>query len=167
MQGEGVEHEIDVLAIKGNSAFVIEAKYRNDYRSKTHVNTVMYADARIEDIRRQAKKNGDTKEYYMWVITNTRFTDAAINYVQYRDVQIMGWDFPRYINLMKIVSEKKMFPVTILDSLNKKALNAFAKDGIVLVSQLANMTKEHFENYYELAPRTAEKLAGEVSELLR
>jgi hypothetical protein len=166
MEGEGVTHEIDVLAEKGNTVFVIEAKYRNEYQTKTHINQVMYADARLQDVKRQAVKKGDMREYYMWVVTNTRFTDNAINYVEYRDIQLMGWDYPKYINLKKIVSDRKLYPVTILPSITHKALKGLAADGIILVKSLCEMTSLDFQKYYKLSRTLSDKLVREVNELV-
>src|SRR5690606_21498633 len=141
-EGEGVMHEIDVWAEKGKVVYIIEAKYRNDYKSKTHINDVMYADARLQDIKRKAEKEGNVKEFYMWVVTNTQFTDNAINYIKFRDIQLMGWDYPRYINLKKIVSDKKLYPVTIIPSITKKLLRALANEKIVLVKSLYGYSAE-------------------------
>jgi len=165
LDGEGVQHEIDVIATKGNSVFVIEAKYRNDYKIKTHINQVMYADARLEDIRRQARKKGDTRDYYVWVVTNTRFTDNAMNYVRHRDVQLMGWDYPNYINLMKIVSQKDLYPVTVLPSITKSALNSFAKRGVVLAKSLRNYSAEKLQSEFNIADKLSHKLVLEIAAL--
>lgn len=164
-KGEGVQHEIDVWAEKGNVVFVIEAKYRNDFRAKTHINQVMYADAKIQDIKRQALKEGDTREFYEWVVTNTRFTDNAINYVNHRDMQLMGWDYPKYINLKKIVFERGLYPVTTLPSITKKALKRFSVDGIILVKQLIGVDEDRYVSHYELSHTLARKLVAEVKEL--
>ena len=166
LKGEGVEHEIDVLAQKGNVIFVVEAKYRNDYKNKTHINQVMYADARLADIRRQAQKMGDTREYYMWVITNTKFTDAAINYVKHRELQLMGWDFPKYINLMKIVYEKKLYPVTVIPSITKKALKKMAAMDIVLVKSLKDFSVDDYRDKFDLSMTLSKKLHKEVIDLM-
>jgi len=166
LDGEGVQHEIDVWAQKGNVVYITEAKYRNDIKGKTHINTVMYADARLNDIRRRAIKNGDHREYYMWVVTNTRFTDAAINYAEYRDVQLMGWDYPKYINLMKIVSDKKLYPVTILPSITHKVLKALAADKIVLIKSLRGYTANMLQEKYGLSRTLSIKLEKEIKELL-
>lgn len=164
-EGEGVTHEIDVWAEKGNVVYVIEAKYRNDYASKTHINQVMYADARMQDIKRQARKQGDYREFYMWVVTNTRFTDNAINYVEYRDMQLMGWDYPKYINLKKIVSDRKLYPVTILSSITKKLLKQFSADGVILVKTLTGITSQDLQNRYGVSRTMADKLVNEINEL--
>lgn len=164
-KGEGVTHEIDVWAEKGNVVFVIEAKYRNDFRAKTHINQVMYADAKVQDIRRRAKKDGDNREFYEWVVTNTQFTDNAINYVEYRDMQLMGWDYPKYINLKKIVYERNLYPVTVLPSITKKALKQFSADGIILVKQLLDLDENQFMQYYDLSHTLSKKLVREINEL--
>jgi Holliday junction resolvase-like predicted endonuclease len=165
-KGEVVEHEVDVLATKGNVVFVIEAKYRNDYKTKTHINQVMYADARIEDIRRRAKKDGDTREYYLWVVTNTQFTDNAMNYVKKRDLQLMGWEFPRYINIKKIAYEKKLYPVTVLPSITKSALKQCAKEQLILAKDLFPLTAEELQEKFGISQRSAKKLEQEILELM-
>ena len=167
LDGEGVTHEIDVYAEKGNVIYVIEAKYRNEFKSKTHINQVMYADARLDDIRRQAKKRGDTREYYMWLVTNTRFTDNAINYIQYRDIQLMGWDFPKYINLMKVAYEKKLFPVTVLPSITFKALKTFSAQKIILVKDLVSFSEYQLRDIFGFSLSLSKKLHQEIIELMK
>ena len=166
VQGEAVQHEVDVVAEKGNVVFVVEAKYRNDFKSKTHINQVMYADARIQDIQRRARQDGDTREYYMWVVTNTRFTDNAINYVSKRDVQLLGWDFPKYINLKKIAYEKKLWPVTVLPSITKSVLKQCAREHLLLVRHLHPMTPQELQKRFNINERLAKKLEQEVLELM-
>ncbi len=165
-KGEGVEHEVDVWAEKGNLVFLIEAKYRNDYKTKTHIDQIMYADARLGDIRRAAKQRGDEKEYYMWVVTNTKFTDNAIHYVEYRDLQLMGWDFPKYINLMKLVYEKKLYPVTVLPSITKHALKEMAERNIILVQELKDYSIDRLREEFDLSMTLSKKLHQEILDLL-
>ena len=165
-KGEAVEHEIDVWAQKGDIVYIIEAKYRNEYKTKTHINQVMYADARLQDIRRRAKKDGDTREFFMWVITNTRFTDNAMNYVRARDVQLMGWDYPKFINLKKISYDKKLYPITVLPSITKSVLKQCAKEDVVLVRQLYPMTADQIQKKFSISARSAKKLEQEVLELM-
>lgn len=164
--GEGVTHEIDVWAEKGNVVYIIEAKYRNEYKLKTHINQVMYADARLGDIRRRAEKEGDTREYFVWVVTNTKFTNSAVNYVAYRDVQLMGWDYPKFINLKKIVSERKLYPVTILPSITKKALKVLADKKIILVKSLFGLTAVEIAEKCGVSQIVSKKLENEIHELI-
>ena len=166
LKGEGVDHEIDVYAEKGNIIFISEAKYKNDFKLKTHINHVMYADARLQDIRRRARREGDPREYYMWVVTNTKFTDNAINYVAYRDIQLLGWNYPPFINLMKLVSGKKMYPVTILPSITKSVLKKLAHKELILVKYLTRFDVDDLMKGFGISHRLARKLVLEVRELM-
>lgn len=166
IEGEGVTHELDVWAEKGNVVFVVEAKYKNDFKLKTHINQVMYADARLQDIKRQALKKGDNREYYMWVVTNTNFTDNAINYVEFRDVQLLGWKYPGYINLMKIVYEHKLYPVTVLSSITKSVLTKLAARGDVLVRDLAYLNASELQEDFGISKKEGVELKKEIEMLL-
>lgn len=166
LQGEAVEHEIDVMAQKGNVVFLVEAKYKNDFRTKTHIDKVMYADARLVDIRKKAQLNGDTREYYMWMVTNTQFTQNSLNYIEHRDLQLMGWDYPKFINLKKIVREKKLYPVTVVPSMTQSLLKKLALNDVVLVQDLYYVEAKDFEKDYGVSERTAKKLVKEVHELI-
>ena len=166
LKGEGVDHEIDVYAEKGNVIFISEAKYKNDFKLKTHIDHVMYADARLQDIRRRAKKEGDPREYYMWVITNTKFTDNAIRYASYRDIQLLGWNYPPFINLMKLVSEKKLYPVTILPSITRSILKKLAHKELILVKYLTQFDVNDFMEFFGASHRLAQKLVSEIHELM-
>ena len=166
LKGEGVEHEIDVYAEKGNVVFISEAKYKNDFKLKTHIDHVMYADARLQDIRRRAKREGDPREYYMWVITNTKFTDNAIHYAAHRDIQLLGWNYPPFINLMKLVSEKKLYPVTILPSITRSILKKLARKDLILVKYLIPFTPDDMMEQFGASRRLAQKLVSEIHELM-
>lgn len=165
-KGEAVEHEVDVVARKGNMTFIVEAKYRNDFHIKTHIDQVMYADARLEDVRRRALADGDTREYYMWVITNTRFTDHSESYVTKRDLQLMGWDYPRFINLKKIAHEKKLYPVTVLPSVTKSFLKQCAQKQMILAKDIYPMNVEEIQKEFDISAQTAKKIEQEVLQLM-
>jgi len=165
-QGEVVQHEVDVLAMKGNVVFLIEAKYRNDINIKTHIDQVMYADARLEDVRRRARGEGDTREYYEWVVTNTTFTEHSRNYVSVRDLQLLGWDYPMYINLKKISREKRLYPITVLPSITKAVLKACSREGYILIRHLRDYTINDFHKKLGASMRLSKKLFNEVTELL-
>ena len=165
-QGEVVHHEVDVLAMKGNIVYFIEAKYRNDSDMKTHIDQVIYADARLEDIKRRAKTDGDTREYYGWVVTNTTFTEHSQDYIQKRDLQLLGWDYPIYINLKKISREKKMYPVTVLPSITKPVLKQCSVHGYILVLHLKNFTVDDFHKKLGVSMRLSKKLHEELRGLL-
>ena len=163
MKGVCVTHEIDVIASVGSKRFLIEAKYHNDPNIKTHVDVIMYADARLIDIvKNESEKNRKKYEYAMWVVTNTKFTDAAIQYAKCRGIRLTGWNYPRGASLEDIISDKKMFPITILPSLPKLLLPVLAKKNIILAQDLLTYSISDMIREFSITKDVAEKLVNEV-----
>lgn len=145
MKGECVTHEIDVYAEKGELKYLVEAKYRNRHSIKTHVDQVMYADARFMDIQRRAiKENRNPDEYTIWVVTNTRFTHNAIKYAKCRGVKLVSWNYPKKDgNLESLIVRKMMYPITILPSMTLLARDKFAENNMILAQDLLTQSVSH------------------------
>ena len=167
MQGACVEHEVDVYAEKGDLHFVVEAKYHNEDGLKTHINQVMYADARLMDIeRRHAKNEKSPTDHVMWVITNTKFTEKAIQYAECRGIKLVGWNYPAEGNLEQMIIRKKMYPVTVLPSVTRNNLAAFAKHNMVLAQDLLPYSAESLALDFNINPKKAQKIISEVRQLV-
>ena len=168
MKGECASHEIDVYAEKGGLKYLVEAKYRNRHSIKTHIDQVMYADARLMDIQRRAEKqNKNPNEYTMWVITNTRFTSNAIKYAKCRGVKLVSWNYPKKEgNLESMIIRKKMYPITVLPSLTQFARDAFAEHRMILAQDLMPYTVDDLVKKIGIPKSTAGKLLREVHEII-
>lgn len=167
LRGKCVSHEIDVIASAGSKRFLVEAKYHNTAGIKTHVDVIMYADARLIDIvRAEPEKNRKKYEYAMWVVTNTKFTDAAIQYAKCQGIRLTGWNYPRGGSLEDIIADKKLYPVTVLPSLPKDALPLMAKRGIILAQDLLTYEANDLVKNFSLSSETAKKLVDEVAGLV-
>lgn len=168
MQGECVSHEVDVLAHKNNFHFIIEAKYHNDHNLKTSIDKVMYADARYMDIvrRLQAKESNADKQYSIWIITNTRFTQKSIDYALCRNVKLLGWNYPEESNLEEMIVRKKMYPITILPSLTRYARDVFTDKDMILAQDILPYSVDQLENDFNINPTLGKKLLKEAQRLL-
>lgn len=166
MAGECVTHEVDVYAKKGNLEYLVEAKYRNQHAIKTHIDQVMYADARLMDIERRAKKDGRDAQYVMWVITNTTFTSQAIKYGKCRGVKLVSWNYPRKHSLESMIVRKKMYPITVLSSLSRQARDQFVQHNMVLAQDILLYTTEQLVREFHISMRQARALISEVNALL-
>ena len=167
IRGACISHEIDVIAGIGSKRFLVEAKYHNDSSIKTHVDVIMYADARLMDIVKAESKEAQTKyENAMWVITNTKFTDQSIKYAQCRGIRLTGWNHPRGASLEDVISQKRLFPVTVLPSLPKLALPEMAKRNIILAQDLLPYEKKDLMRNFGFSDELAEQIAKEVSGLV-
>lgn len=168
MQGKCVSHEVDIMAWKDTNYFIIEAKFRNDVSNATHIDQVMYADARMKDIASNSinHKNG-TRHFHTWVMTNTEFTSQATKFAECSGVHLTGWNYPNKDSLQKMIVRTKAYPVTVLPSLSHDAREKLTKHGLVLAQDLLPYTKETLIKDFNIAPQTAAKLQREISQLLR
>ncbi len=167
IRGNCISHEVDVIAGLGSKRFLVEAKYHNDSSIKTHVDVIMYADARLVDIvKAEPEKEQTDYENTMWVITNTKFTDQSIAYAKCRGIRLTGWNYPRGASLEDVISQKRLYPVTVLPSLPKLALPELVKRNIILAQDLLTYEKHDLIANFGFTEDVAEKLVQEVSGLV-
>ncbi|MBI1999104.1 MAG: restriction endonuclease [Parcubacteria group bacterium] len=167
LEGECVTHEIDVLAQKEHEHFFIEAKFRNDPGIKTHVDVVMYAWARLDDIRRiEEAKEKNHASHGMWVITNTKFTESALQYAACKKLRTTGWNNPRNAGLEDIITQYALYPVTVLPSLDRYSLQTFARHNMMLAQDIIPYSGEDLAQKFGIKKSTAEKISGEAHALI-
>jgi hypothetical protein len=126
-KGKNVTHEVDIIA-KKDFAYMIENKYHNSPGTYTNLKVALYVYARFLDL----KKNFD----YPWLVTNTRCSRKAIAYAKGVNLKITGWQYPKNQSLQKLIENKKLYPITILKSVNKSVKGKLSNSGIILVKNL-------------------------------
>jgi len=167
VRGACVSHEIDVIAWKNNEHIVVEAKYHNQPNTKTHIDQVMYADARLMDIERGHQKRGEKGvTHTIWLFTNTKFTSKAIRYAKCRGVRLTGWSYPGRESLEVLVNKYSLHPVTVLPSVDKQALESLSRVNLMLVRDIAPYTAEKFAQDFHIDRDRAERIVHEASTLI-
>jgi len=167
MKGKGASHEIDVIAEKAGQTFLIEAKYRNEEGIKTHIDELMYAEARVRDINNYSSSKKINKIFLPWLVTNTRFTDTAIKYAKAYNLHLTGWSYPVKKSLQDLITEKKIYPVTVIPSMTKSALEEIAKRGLILAQDLLPYSVEDLALEFNINPYKAQVIFEEVQELVK
>ena len=128
----------------------------------------MYAYARLLDITEGlAKKEKDTHEHKMWLITNTKFTDTSIKYANCKDVILTGWDYPAGNSLENMIEYKKLYPVTVLPSISGAMLEELAKKNIILAQDLLPYTPHALSKLLMIDEYRAQKIARDVAMLMK
>ena len=167
MKGQCVSHEIDVLAKKGNDCYLVEAKYHNARGIKTSVNVVMYSHARLIDISEELeKKEKKLYKHYAWIITNTKFTTSAIKYGKCRNITLTCWNYPKNKSLEDLIRGERVYPITVLPSVNHYAREQFAKAQMILIQDLLPYSARDLEIKFGLPQKLAQQIAKQVRELL-
>jgi hypothetical protein len=139
VRGFCVEHEIDVVAWNPQKLIMCEAKFHNELVAKSDLKVALYVKARFDDLRKM-KFNFGGKERDLtegWLVTNTKFTSAAIEYGSCQGGLVMiGWNYPPRGNLSDMIIEAKLHPLTCLMSLNGHEKKELLDQGIVLCKTL-------------------------------
>lgn len=130
VRGACVEHEVDVVSTKDGITTYTEAKFHNSAGFKTDVKVALYVQARIEDIREIHK---DARGL---LLTNTKFTDQAIQYATCKGLELLSWEYPDGHTLHQRIDRAGVYPITALTTLSRKEKERLLQEKIVLCTSL-------------------------------
>jgi hypothetical protein len=138
VQGNCVQHEIDVIAQKENKHYMIECKYHSDQGRFCNVKIPLYIHSRFLDVEKQweSQKGHEAKIHKGAVYTNTRFTTDAIKYGKCVGLQMTSWDYPTGNGLKNRIDLSGLHPLTALTTLTKAEKTKLLDEGIVLCKEL-------------------------------
>lgn len=138
VQGNCVQHEVDVVAEKDNKHFMIECKFHNSVNIKCNVKVPLYIQSRFLDVEKQwVKKSGHEHKFHQgWVVTNTRFTKDAIQYGNCIGLKLLSWDFPEKGSLRELIGISGLYPITCLNTLRKSEKQQLLDNNFVLCKHL-------------------------------
>ncbi len=144
VNGKCVRHEIDVVAERGNSHYMIECKHHHYSGAKTNIRVALYVYARFLDVQHTWNKQESIshKNHVPWLVTNTKITVDAISYADCMGMKVLAWHHPRGKGLNEHVEAKGLYPITVLSGLNKSAKKSLFDKNIILVQQLAEIPLE-------------------------
>lgn len=134
LKGKCVDHEMDIVAFKGEDLFFVEVKFHNQLNFKSDTKVALYVKARYDDLKDEiftfeGKERKMTKGL---IITNTKFTNNAIKYAECIGfLDLISWSYPRQGNLYDLISETSLQPTTSVELLTKKQQRLLAEKGIV------------------------------------
>lgn len=138
VQGDCVQHEIDVIAQKNNKHYMIECKFHGHQGRFCDVKTPLYIQSRFVDVEKQweRQKGHGSKLHKGGLYTNTRFTSVAIQYGNCVGLLLTSWDYPRGNGLKDRIDKSGLHPLTALTTLTKTEKTKLLDKGIVLCKEL-------------------------------
>lgn len=114
VKGEVIEHEVDVIAAKGNNIYMIECKHHINPHRDCGLDNVLQLQATLEDINAGYWKKQNQYNFTRgWLVTNTRFSEHARRYAAAKNITLSGWREGN-LSLTRLIEQKKAFPVTML-----------------------------------------------------
>ena len=121
VQGNCVVHEIDVIAFNDTELIMTEVKFHNELGLKSDLKVALYVKARFDDLRGKTFEYGG-KQLRMTeglLITNTKFTDRAIQYGACSGVNLIGWNYPIKGSLHDLIDQTGLHPLTCLTTITQ------------------------------------------------
>lgn len=133
--GVCVPHEVDVIAWNEEKLIMAEVKYHNEQAGKSDLKTALYIKARYDDLKDNLYQYGTfpPRKIDEWLlITNTKFTDTAMTYANCTGLKLISWIYPEKGNLLDMIEETKLHPITCLTSLTASDKKELLSKDIVL-----------------------------------
>lgn len=160
LTGRCAPHEVDVLAEKDGKRVGIEAKFHNEPGGKTDIKDALYVKARYEDLHSTHDPSSRVDEG--WLITNTRFTRNAIRYAQCSNLTLIAWDYPHARNLLNMIEEARVHPLTCLTTLSTGEKHRLLDNQIVLCKDISS---PHLLAEYGIKPDRIPQVLDEAQRL--
>jgi hypothetical protein len=144
LKGKCIEHEADAIARKDGVTYFVEAKHHYNYHAFTGLDESRIARAVLEDVS-EAFNLGltDLKIDEAVIVTNTKYSEQAMQYGTCRNILQIGWSTPADLGLRDIILEKSLYPLSCIRGLKTDARLQLVDSGIILINQLvAEETEE-------------------------
>lgn len=140
LKGACVEHEVDVVAWKQDELLMSEVKFHNELGMKSDLKVALYVKARFDDLKNSSffidQKQRKLNEGIL--ITNTKFSERAIEYGECIGLRMIGWNYPDKENLHDYIEKAHLHPLTCITVLNNQHKQELFSRGIVLARTLTD-----------------------------
>lgn len=126
LPGNCINHEIDVVAQKDSSKFMVECKFHSNSGTKCHIHVCLYTKARFDDIK---DKNNLSEA---WLVTNTKVTSDFLTFAKCNNMKVISWDYPPGETLRDLIEKHKLHPITVLTNITSSEKTTLMNNHIVL-----------------------------------
>lgn len=133
LEGKCISHEVDVVAESAEKTVLMECKFHNSKDKKNDIKSALYIKARADDL--MANKKG-LKFDEFWFVSNTHFSDDAIQYSTCAGLHLLGANFPPHNTIQDIVRDHDLHPITCLSSLKKMEKTMLLESDILLATEI-------------------------------
>ena len=167
LQGKCVTHEIDVVALKDNETTIIECKFHGEQGLNCNVKVPLYINSRYQDVKAHwiANIKNDTILTQGWVVTNTRFTDDALQYGKCVGLYLLSWDYPKENALKDRIDRLGLYPITVSTLLTNREKQFLLSRDVVLCKDLID--DSFYLDHLGVSEVRKAKILNEIGKLCR
>lgn len=167
IKGKCVEHEIDAIALKDSQVKYVEVKHHFMHHTYTGLAVFLESQAVFEDLVEGFKSGLNRINFNRaLVVCNTKFSEHALQYAGCKGIDFIGWSAPSDQGLEQMIEEKKLYPITLLKSLDRKTEEKLGDAGIVLLKQLVEYNIDELCRKSRVPRDVLENLVKKTKEIL-
>lgn len=165
LQGKCVKHEIDVIAQQNNSTTLIECKFHREQGLNCNVKVPLYINSRYQDVKVHWETNPKNTNSLSkgWLVTNTRFTDDALQYGKCCGLYLLSWDYPKDNGLRDRIDRLGLYPITASTLLTNREKQFLLSRDVVLCRQL--MHDKFYLDHLGVSEIRKKKIFDEIAQL--
>ena len=165
LQGQCVTHEIDVIAHKNHETIIIECKFHSEQGLNCNVKIPLYINSRYKDVKAHWDANSKKKTTLVkgWVVTNTRFTEDAIQYGNCCGLYLLSWDYPKNDGLKDRIDRLGLYPITVSTLLTNREKQFLLSRDVVLCRELIG--DAFYLDHLGISDLRKEKILNEITQL--
>jgi hypothetical protein len=155
-KGKITSHEVDITAKKEKS-YMVEAKYHNSPGIYTNLKVALYVHARFLDL----KKYFDSS----WLVTNTKLSKRAFIYAKGMGMKVTSWGYPEKESLQVFVEKKKLYPITILKTVDHHIKEKLSNANIILVRNILDLDMLELKRKTRISEEILKKIISEAEKI--
>jgi hypothetical protein len=165
LEGKCVSHQIDVLAEKDGHSVLVECKFHGEPGLNCNVKVPLYINSRFQDVKANwsVATGNSTALKEAWVVTNTRFTEDAVQYGKCCGLYLLSWDYPDGESLRNRIDELGLYPITVSTLLAQREKQFLLSRNIVLCRQLIG--DNFYLDHLGISPNRKRKILDEFKAL--
>lgn len=167
LQGKCIDHEIDVIAIKGNEIIYIEVKHHDQFHTFTGLGTFLEINSTFEDLMQGYLAH--TQQYNVTkplLVVNTRISEHARKYSACRNIGYLGWKSPEHVGIEKHIEDKILYPITVIKGLDKSTQAILGDRGILTLKQLIDESRRNFKDVSGISHGVLKDLVWKAEQIL-
>lgn len=167
LMGKCVDHEIDVIATKGNDVIYVEVKHHTQFHTFTGMDTFLQVNSTFEDLK-EGYLAGNHKFNFSrcMVVLNTRVSEHARRYAECKGIGAMGWGVPERAGIETHIHDKELYPVTIFKGVEPGVFAKLGDSGVYTIRQIAEADQRELCRRTGLNPDTVRYMAERSRDIM-
>jgi len=168
VRGRCVEHEIDAIAMKNNETIYVEVKHHLWPHTYTGLDIFLQSKATFEDLVGGYQVGYNKVPFNRpMVVCNTKLSDHAKRYSSCAQIDHICWKSPQDNSLEELVEDHRLYPTTLMKTLDSKSQARLGDAGVLLLQELVNSDPLTLSHKTKIPIDKIKRLSQRAREILK